>query len=377
MEEDGKSEVEGQSEIKDLHEFYLPPTKKVYGGYSKKFNPDFAGMNTQQIGSMKKLMKARRDVEKYDGVIPHVPHPQAFLNVTDLKYYMDGFLRDNLGEVPNFLKKSWDCVIIVSGSGKVRIGKSTIAMQMAYYLAWLMNEDRKKHGLVKKDNPTPFNIDNVVFSPQELVQTAMKLPKNSVIVYDEGRAGLDSARAMENINKATQDFFQECGALGHIIVIVLPDFFKLQETIAIPRSLFLINCYTDKNYNRGYFSFYSEKRKEVLYVYGKKKIVTLSKYLTIDANFHGKFVDFFPVNKEAYDNKKKEALSKRKKSQREVRWHIQRDTMFYVLEKHLGMTYSQIAAEVSKFLDEKVTESVVSCGIEATKRRLKKEYFEE
>jgi ABC-type xylose transport system permease subunit len=44
---------------------------------------------------------------------------------------------------------------------------------------------------------------------------------HSVLVYDEGRAGLDSARAMENINKAMQDFFQECGQYGHVIIIVL------------------------------------------------------------------------------------------------------------------------------------------------------------
>jgi len=347
--------------------------KKVYGGYSKKFNPIFAGMTPQQIGEAKKIYWAKKDIEKYDGVAPNIPHSNSKFPVTDLKFYMDGFLRENLNEVPNFLIKSWDCVVIVSGSGKVRIGKSTIAMHIAYYLAWLLNENKKSAKLDK----VPFNIDNVVFSPDELKETAMKLPKNSVIVYDEGRAGLDSARAMENINKATQDFFQECGALGHIIIIVLPDFFKLQETIAIPRSLFLINCYTDKNYNRGYFSFFNEKKKELLYVIGKGKKMTISKYLSVEPNFHGKFTDYFPLDKEAYDNKKKEALKKRKKSQRDVKWHMERDTMFYILAKMFKMSNSDISKEISKMLDHKISEMTVSYGVDATRKRIEKEYYDE
>jgi hypothetical protein len=286
---------------------------------------------------------------------------------------MDGFLRTNLNEVPNFLKKSWDCVIIVSGSGKVRIGKSTMAIQMGYYLAWLMNENKKSD----KSDKVPFDINNIVFSPDELMQTALKLPKHSVIVYDEGRAGLDSARAMENINKATQDFFQECGQLGHIIVIVLPDFFKLSEMIAVPRSLFLINCYTDRNYNRGYFSFFSEKKKEVLYVFGKGKKITVSKYLAIEPNFHGRFMDYFPLDKELYDTKKKEALKKRKKSQRDVKWHMERDTMFYLLVKMFKMSYADVSREVSKILDHQVGQRAVEYGVEATKKRIEKEYYDE
>ena len=43
--------------------------------------------------------------------------------VTDLQFYMDKNLRANLKEIPRFLNKSYDCVIIVTGHGKVRIGK--------------------------------------------------------------------------------------------------------------------------------------------------------------------------------------------------------------------------------------------------------------
>ncbi len=38
-------------------------------------------------------------------------------------FYMDGFLAENLSGVPSHLKKDWDVVGIVSGSGKVRVAK--------------------------------------------------------------------------------------------------------------------------------------------------------------------------------------------------------------------------------------------------------------
>ena len=282
-----------------------------------------------------KLHWAKQDVDK---LAPAIPRGNAtgkeYVNpVTDLKYRMDGYLIDNLKEVPKFLKKAWDCVIVVSGNAKVRIGKSTMAMQIAYFLAWLINEQKKKVGEVPKDNRVPFNNSNVAFDPDALMKIAEKKPKNSVIVYDEGRAGLDSARAMENINKAMQDFFQECGQYGHIIIIVLPDFFKLNETIAVPRSLFLINCYTDKNYNRGYFDFYSEHRKELLYIIGKKKWGSTSKYMSVDANFYGKFSDYFPLNKEIYDEQKKVALKSRRKTRFECRWRLERDIASWIMKK--------------------------------------------
>lgn len=43
--------------------------------------------------------------------------------VTDLQFYMNKHLRSNLKEIPRFLKKGYDAVIIVTGHGKVRVGK--------------------------------------------------------------------------------------------------------------------------------------------------------------------------------------------------------------------------------------------------------------
>jgi hypothetical protein len=323
-----------------------------------------------------KAREALKGIERPAPAVPKNGKAEYVNPVTDLRYRMDGYLVDNLREVPKFLRKAWDCVIIVSGNAKVRIGKSTIAMQTAYYLAWLLNELNKKKGLVPKNNPVPFDNTNVVFDPESLMKVAEKKPKNSVLVYDEGRAGLDSARAMENINKAMQDFFQECGQYGHVILIVLPDFFKLNETIAVPRSLFLINCYTDKNYNRGFFSFYSEHRKELLYIIGKKKWGSTSKYMAVDDNFHGKFCDYFPINKEEYDQQKKDALKKRRKTRLEVRWHLERDIAWWILKNKYACEPKDIANEMKRFPDMKVSDSVVEKALAKTRKWLEREHYE-
>ena len=283
---------------------------------------------------------------------------KGFKLVTDLKYYMDGYLADNLKEIPKFLKKSYDCVIIVSGHGKVRIGKSTMAQQVGYYIAWLL-----AGGL--KSSPTKevrFSNDNIVFSPDDLMEKAAKLPKNSIIIYDEGRAGLDSARAMESINKGMMDFMQECGQYGHVILIVLPNFFKLSEDIAISRSLFLLDVYSDRKYNRGYFKFYNEVQKEFLYVFGKRKIGSFGKYSSAYDSFHGRFTKFCPIDEELYQEQKRKALKNKRIVKRlDIRLERQRNSAIYELNKE-GVSDKRVAAalKMSRMHVTRIIDKIVS-----------------
>lgn len=291
-------------------------------------------------------------------------------------YYMDGYLRTNLDPIPKFIDESYDVVGIISGHGKVRIGKSTIALQVGYYIAWRMaggemGEDASGSIVVTK-KPTQevnFSLNNIVFSPDELMDKAYKLPPHSVIVYDEGRAGLDSARAMENINKGMQDFFQECGVLGHIILIVLPNYFKLHEDYAVARSLFLIDAYNDENYKRGFFNFYNERAKENLFYFGKKMVGVSAKYSKANPNFWGRFVDWLPVDKEAYNEAKKSALAKKKRSRQEKRFRKERDAALYIAKKYSEMTYDALGLEMSALSNSKVSGVMVERAISRVTHR--------
>tara|TARA_R100000750_G_C2344111_1_gene95516 strand:- start:458 stop:1426 length:969 start_codon:yes stop_codon:yes gene_type:complete len=286
-------------------------------------------------------------------------------------FYMDRWLKDNLDGIPSFIKKDWDCVGIVSGHGKVRIGKSTMGMQVSYYLAWRLaggeitsDEKGKILKVILPKKKVHFNLhENVVFSAESLQETAARLydkyGKNQVILYDEGRQGLDSARAMESINKGMEDFFQECGFMGHIIIICLPNFFKLHEDYAVARSLFLIDVFADKEYNRGFFNFYNDRRKESLYYFGKKRIGVTAKYSATKENFWGRFYGWMPFNKEEYETKKKEEIEKKRILRRERNLMLQRDIHIYLLNKHAKYTYQEIMQKMKEVADFTIAEKTL------------------
>lgn len=278
-------------------------------------------------------------------------------------YYMDRWLKENLDDIPQFIRKDWDCVGIVSGHGKVRIGKSTMAMQVCYYLAWILaggqviaNEGGEVLEVISPKKEVRFTLEeNVVYSAEQMQEAAKKLHekygKNQVILYDEGRQGLDSARAMENINKGMEDFFQECGVYGHIIIICLPNFFKLHEDYAVARSFFLIDVFHDKKYQRGYFNFYNDRQKENLYYFGKKRIGVSAKYASAYESFWGRFYSWMPFDKVEYEARKKEEIDKKRARRREKNLMIQRDILVYMLYKLYKIPYKEIQAQMKSVAD--------------------------
>ena len=223
-----------------------------------------------------------------------------------------------------------------------------------------------------------FNLeDNIVFSPEQLMKKASdlykKYGKNQVIIYDEGRAGLDSASAMAAINKVMQDFFQECGMFGHVIIIVLPNFFKLHEDYAVNRSLFLIDVYADRNLRRGYFNFYNETQKEWLFYMGKKKIGSTLKYSDSKPSFSGRFTQFLPLDKDKYEDAKREALKQKELRNTERKWKKQRDAALYLLKTQAEMTLEDVAKEMTVVCGFQITKDMVAHGIEAITHKKEQE----
>lgn len=302
---------------------------------------------------------------------------------------IDGYLKGNLDGIPGFLKKGYDCVGIISGMSKVRIGKSTLAIgSVGSYIAWRLAGGRVRcHQEIKNNKqvwvtdkiimPTKeihWNLDeNICFSAEDLQKTAFKLynkyGKNQVIVYDEGRQGLDSARAMESINKGMEDFFQTCGFMGHVILIVLPNFFKLHEDYAVARSLFMINVYADKNYTRGYFSFYNETQKEKLFYFGKKRIGVRAKYTSASHNFWGKFSSWFPFDKDEYEKKKELAMKKTRTRKKQIKFRKQRDVAIYLLKKNSELSTMDIANELSVISGENFSQRSVEWAIQKVSKK--------
>jgi len=300
-------------------------------------------------------------------------------------FRMDGYLAENLQPIPKFLKKQWDCVGVVSGHGKVRTGKSTMGAQIGYYVAWLIaggEMDLRRDSeterfinpvVIKKPNkPVRFSLNNLAFSPEELMEKGRSLPKHSVIVYDEGRAGLDSKSAMTAMNKMLEDFFQECGQYGHVIIIVLPNFFKLHEDYAVSRSIFLVDVYHDESWNRGFFNFYNERQKEKLFFFGRKRIGITARYAAATPSFFGNFSGWLPFDKVRYDLLKKLALKKKEIGQRSAKIKEQRDALIHMYKYDMDETMIGVAERLSDVLGKKIGVDVVNHSLKDYRLYLEK-----
>lgn len=201
-------------------------------------------------------------------------------------FSMHTSLKENLDLMLKHSKKDWDFVMIVSGHGQVRVGKSVLAQQIGKYLSY--------------HSGTPWGIDNIVFESNKLVDVAKKLPKHSVIVYDEAREGLNSARVMSNLTQNLLTFFTECGQLNHFFILVLPDFFDLPKSIAVTRSTCLIDVLWKGEFERGHFCFYNANQKRMLYFNGRR----YQNYGVQKPSFYGKFFNIHTVGEDDYRSKK-------------------------------------------------------------------------
>lgn len=225
--------------------------------------------------------------------------------------YLDGLLVPVLDTLIYNLPHDWDFVILITGDRMVRTGKSVMAFSICAYLA-------DKLG-------TKYDNNNIFFDSQSMIDAAQVLPKNSVLQYDEAREGLAAIKTMKTVQQDLIDFFNECGQLNHIFVLVMPDFFSMKEEIAIGRSEMLINVYRknvklmrdlyktgEKNpvirFDRGYFELFNRNKKKTLYDMARS--TRRKSYQLIKANINGRFTNYYPIDQEKYLEKKKEALAR-------------------------------------------------------------------
>ena len=253
-----------------------------------------------------------------------------------LKANLDALLK-NAGQ-----KDDWDFLVLVTGGGSVRVGKSLLASQIAVYWSY---ELKRLYGM-----KVPFVIkENMVFHGVKLIKQGNKLGKqypHSVLIFDEAGADLEGVKVMRRSTQAVKDYLRECGQYNFLTILVLPEFFDLPKGIALSRSDFLIDCYAlaDKEgkFRRGYFNFYSKPNKKMLYLKGKKEL----NYKAHRYDFHGRWLNFYPIDEVEYRAAKVSALRTREVvSDREGRMKSYLRGCFKYMVG-LGMSYREIAREI-------------------------------
>ncbi len=209
-------------------------------------------------------------------------------------YHIDDYRKEAIDIMAKKIVNDMQFVGIYAGSGTVRNGKSTISQQDAYYFTQKVNE---LHNL----NNT-FTIKNVVFSADDLIKRAFEVPSCSVLILDEGDDLTEQHFSV--LARKLRKFFRKCGQLNLLIILILPDFFELPKHYAITRSNYLVNVSFQGEFDRGFFDFYSFKRKKTLYLKGKK----LQDYEIVKPNFDGRFPPCYTVDLKAYSDKKRRDL---------------------------------------------------------------------
>ena len=280
------------------------------------------------------------------------------------EYKIDEILAYKLDSIVYNLKDDWDSVLLITGDRMVRVGKSVLGMVVCAYLSWaIANFVRNK----KVMNKNAYSIDHIYFDNKVMIKESQTLDKYSVVQYDEGREGLAASKSMSQVQQDLIDFFNECGQLNHIFVVVCPDFFVLKEDVAIARSEYLINVFRREKkievdmykdgkkrpiirWDRGHFEMYNRKQKDMLYQFAKN--TRRKTYAHIKPFHSGSFSHQYPINEEEYRVKKADSLKRfderHKKEKLKPQNHDLRNRMIIKWKKE-GMTGTKIVDKLEEF----------------------------
>lgn len=199
--------------------------------------------------------------------------------------YYDGWLKSNLDILKKNIKKDWDFWLLVDG--REGVGKSTIAIQEAYYL-----------------DPS-FTVDRVVFTPQQFSRAVDEAGKYQAIVWDEsvtGTQSIDMTKMARTLKKKAVQMRQK----NLFIILVIHSYFDMNKYYSVHRTWFLLHVYYVPNeetqsFTRGRFEFYDFDKKKNMYL--NDKFRRFYNY-GITPNFRGVFTAKMPIDREAYLEKK-------------------------------------------------------------------------
>jgi hypothetical protein len=234
--------------------------------------------------------------------------------------YIDENLKNNLDKTKESVdKKGWDYFAVVAGIP--RVGKSTLAQQIACYL-----------------DPT-FNLDRFCFTADEYIKKSTLLTKGQAIILDESFADLNTNLSRSPEFTRLVNHMQTIGQNNLFHIFVLPDFFSLSKTVANFRTSHLFVVYAE-DYERGRFAAFGRLKKAKLYEDGKR----YSNYQACEPNFRGRYLGKWFLDEEKYKLlKKKHQEEQAKVVVKTDRFTLQRNKLIKWLVEKKDFTETEIA----------------------------------
>jgi hypothetical protein len=249
----------------------------------------------------------------------------------EFPYYIDGYLLSNLDAIVQRTISLWDNLIIIDGLE--RAGKSTLAVTCACYLAVKLKRE--------------FNAEKVFFDIEELTRFAQST-REQVIIWDEAVLGGMGQQWASAEQMKLKQLLVTCGKYRHILIFIIPDFTILGKYFAVHRSVALLRVYSPDNISRGYFRFYNDMQKKLLYDLEKKGV-----YFNHGA--HPSFIGRFTkheglIDMKVYEMRKDKAIQSIGTDPRKTK-----DLMMYNVVYANNLAYKVPIAFMAKVLKKTVT----------------------
>ncbi len=183
-----------------------------------------------------------------------------------------------------------DNVVIVDGDEGY--GKTTLSIECANYVAEQTNRQ--------------FNLSHIFFDIEELINFA-KSTKEQIIIWDEAALAGLAQDWQKKAQKKLIRLLMIARKKRHFFFINIPKFHKLNEYLALDRSIALIHVYARHEKHLGRFVYYNKGGKEILYMeWKKRKRRNYKRYYALHGSFPNALAKI--IDEDGYDKKKDDAI---------------------------------------------------------------------
>ena len=251
----------------------------------------------------------------------------------EVNYFIEPWIRNRFDNkvLPDLNKNDRDCIIAIDGTEGS--GKSILAIQWCKYI-----------------DPS-FNLNRVVFTPEEFREAIYKAKKGQAILFDEAFTGFSSRSSLSGVNRTLISLMMQIRQKNLFVVIVLPTFFLLDKYISLFRTRILVHVYENRG-RRGFFRVYSKFKKRELIMDKKARTYSYGVQTKKKGRFYGVFALGDEIEEKKYRNKKMKALENAEKNpmtSSAVKYREQRDIMLYILRKELKLPYRKLETLLGGF----------------------------